>query len=185
MVVSDGTIAPESSALIRSILPGAIEVQSVEGYAEAALPETVRDFMAKSPWGGKLATIMTLSDRAPALYIDADVLCFPRASELRDMFADGPPRFMLDAGPYLDQRMLPHEAVASVAMPANAGMLFVPRPLDWTLSVARLREITGEAQRPLRADRRTPCTSRRRGRAFSAEPLHRQPISDRARTRRP
>src|SRR2546423_3028669 len=120
VVVSDGTITDESSALICSILPGVIRVRSIDEYTGARVPEPVRDFMAKSPWGRKLASIIATGDRAPALYVDADVLCFPRASELRALCDDGLPLFMLDAGPYLDQRMLPDEALEDVAMPVNA-----------------------------------------------------------------
>ena len=144
VVVSDGTITDESSALIRSVLPHAISVQSVDGYAGPKLPEPVRDFMAKSPWGGKLASIMATGDRAPALYVDADVLCFPHASELRALCEGEVPLFMLDVAPCLDPRMLPDERLEDVTVPVNAGMLFVPKPLDWTLSLIRLGRLRGE-----------------------------------------
>jgi hypothetical protein len=143
VVVSDGTITDESKALIRLIRPGTISVQSVEEYAGPRLTESVRDFMAKSPWGAKLASIMAMADRAPAMYVDADVLCFPHAGELRALCEGEVPLFMLDVAPYLDQRMLPDQAVEDVALPVNAGMLFVPRPLDWTLSLKRLDLLAG------------------------------------------
>ena len=77
VVVSDGTITDESKALIGLIRPGTVSVQSVEEYAGPRLTESVRDFMAKSPWGAKLASIMAMADRAPAMYVDADVFVLP------------------------------------------------------------------------------------------------------------
>ena len=143
VVISDGTITDESKALIRLIRPGTISVQSVEEYAGPRLTESVRDFMAKSPWGAKLASIMAMADRAPSMYVDADVLCFPHASELRALCEAEVPLFMLDVAPYLDQRLLPDQALEDVALPVNAGMLFVPSPLDWTLSLTRLDLLDG------------------------------------------
>lgn len=143
VVVSDGTITDESKALIRLIRPSTISVQSVEEYAGPRLTESVRDFMSKSPWGAKLASIMATADRAPAMYVDADVLCFPHASDLRALCEAEVPLFMLDVAPYLDQRMLPDQVLEDVALPVNAGMLFMPRPLDWTLSLTRLDLLDG------------------------------------------
>jgi len=143
VVVSDGTITDESKALIRLIRPGTVSVQSVEEYAGPRLTEPVRDFMAKSPWGAKLASIMAMADRAPAMYVDGDVLCFPHANELRALCEGEVPLFMLDVAPYLDGRMLPDQALEDVVLPVNAGMLFAPRPLDWTLSLARLDLLDG------------------------------------------
>jgi hypothetical protein len=146
VVVSDGTITDESSAVIRSILPGVLSVQSVEEYVGAyELHQAVRDFMAKSPWGAKLASIMALGVRAPAMYVDADLWYFPRSSELRTLCDGDLPLFMLDVAPALDLRMLWNEVPGDDAgTPVNAGMLFVPRPLDWSLSLTRLDALPEE-----------------------------------------
>jgi hypothetical protein len=138
VVISDGTITEESRAVIQAILPSTVSVQSIDEYAGPSLPEPVRAFMAKSPWGTKLASIMTMADRAPGLYVDSDVMCFPHASELRMLCEGEVPLFMLDVAPHLDQRMLPDQSLEDVAAPVNAGMLFAPKPLDWTLSLSRL-----------------------------------------------
>ena len=146
IVVSDGTITPESRDMIDSILPGVLSVQSVQKYLGAYdVPRAVRDFMARSAWGAKLASIMALNDRTPALYADSDLWYFPRAQELREVCAGDTPLFMQDIAPFLDERFLSGDSIGDQTdVPLNAGFLFVPNPLDWTESSARLAALSGE-----------------------------------------
>lgn len=146
VVVSDGTITPQSRDVISSILPDVLSVQSVDAYVGGhQLPGAVRDFMARSPWGAKLASIMALNDRTPALYADSDLWYFPRAGELRDICSGEVPLFMQDIAPFLDERILTGDSMGDKTdVPLNAGFLFVPKPLDWTLSSARLAALSGE-----------------------------------------
>jgi hypothetical protein len=146
VVVSDGTITKESAAVITSILPGVVSVQTAHEYVGAhRLPQVVRDFMAKSPWGAKLASIMALNDRCPAMYSDADLWYFAGAAELRNLVAGDAPLYLQDIAPYLDPRMLRDDSPGDdTSAPLNAGLLFVPKPLDWSLGCARLAELRGE-----------------------------------------
>jgi hypothetical protein len=143
VVVSDGTITEESKALIRSIRPGLIEVRSVEEYAGSTVPEIVKGFMEGSPWAGKLASLIALGERAPALFVDSDVMWFENASEFRAL-CRRVPLFLLDVGPHLEPRMLPDQALRDVEVPVNSGILYVPEPLDWTLGLSRLALLNGE-----------------------------------------
>jgi hypothetical protein len=145
-VVSDGTITKESAAVINSILPGVVSVRTAQQYVGSyRLPQAVRDFMAKSPWGAKLASIMALNDRCPAMYSDADLWYFAGAAELRTLVAEDAPLYLQDIAPYLDPRMLRDNGPGdNTSAPLNAGLLFVPKPLDWSLGCARLAELQGE-----------------------------------------
>ena len=101
--------------------------------------------MARSAWGAKLASIMALNDRTPALYADSDLWYFPRAQELREVCAGDTPLFMQDIAPFLDERLLSGDSIGDQTdVPLNAGFLFVPNPLDWTESSARLAALSGE-----------------------------------------
>jgi hypothetical protein len=146
VVVSDGTITPQSASVIRSIRPDVVSVQSPAEYVgRHELHPAVRSFMRGSPWGSKLATIMAMGERAPALYVDSDLWYFPRAAELRTLCAGSLPLFLQDIAPYLDPRMLRTEAPGDVTTkPVNAGMLFMPGPLDWALSLSRLDALDGD-----------------------------------------
>ena len=177
VVVSDGTITDESKALIRLIRPGTDLCSVGRGVRRPQADRVGERFHGEEPLGreacldhghGRSRTCNVRGRRCVVL---------PARQRASGAVEGEVPLFMLDVAPYLDQRMLPDQALEDVALPVNAGMLFVPSPLDWTLSLTRLDLLDGAEPRLHRADGRTPRIPRCRRTAVPARPIRRQPAS--------
>lgn len=79
-----------------------------------------------------------------ALYADSDVLFFPGAAAIRELIADttGPPRYLPDCAPALDERVIPPDL--NGATPANSGFWIIHRPLAWDEALGRLDAASDE-----------------------------------------
>jgi hypothetical protein len=128
-VVSDGTHSARSIALLRAL---SVEI--------AALPNESSPYLATHPTGKQLALIMSLPRKAPALYIDSDVLFFAGA-DLASL-ANGPARYLADCRLSADERLFRSEDEKK--NPVNTGVLFLPEKLNWSSGMARLNELDGE-----------------------------------------
>jgi hypothetical protein len=148
MVVSDGTYSRKSIELLQQLDPS---VTVVNFSRMAALPsiasssENLRTYLSTHPTGKQLALIMSLPREGPAFYVDSDVLFFKGARQLINLSEKGnaPALYLQDCQFSGDERLLhsPDEQES----PANTGVLFLFRPLDWSLALARFTELTGPA----------------------------------------
>ncbi|MEP6808716.1 MAG: hypothetical protein ABI992_00610 [Chthoniobacterales bacterium] len=142
-IVSDGSHPSRSLDLLRRLDPSVVVMRAAE-LPLVDVPSRLQDYLTRHPTGKQMSLIMSLPARGPALYLDADVLFFPGG---RDLTAElerspGPAAYLLDCQLSADERML--RDPSEHANPVNTGFLFLREPLDWTLSVARLMELSGE-----------------------------------------
>lgn len=140
-VVSDGTYSAASIDLLRRL--DASVVVSPLPDVSPDLPATFRAYLTAHPTGKQLAMTMTLPHDGPALYVDSDVLFFPQAHGLAQMAetTDVSAFYLGDCQFSGDERLLrtPDEQ----AQPVNSGVLFLFRPLDWSLGQERFSELSG------------------------------------------
>jgi hypothetical protein len=140
-IVSDGSHSQRSRELLEG-LHSRVEVVDWQSVSRPGLPQALWDY-GESNWRGKkLLVLASLPVERPLFYTDADVLFFAGATELQDLPAqseDGP-RFLPDCdaeGPFLDVSMLTdHEEEELDSI--NAGVIYIPKPLDWTPALVRL-----------------------------------------------
>ena len=144
-VVSDGSHTASGRALLERLDP-CVRVVDWRDVARPDLPHPVRAYAQASPMGKKLAVEVSLPPDRPLLYVDSDVLVLPDggerlAAELEAAHARGTPAYLLDPEEvYLDPRLLePGES----AQPLNAGLLVLPRALDWEPALRRLAAMQG------------------------------------------
>jgi hypothetical protein len=143
VVVSDGSHRPASAKLLERIHP-AVSVLHHREVLRNDLPAAVRRYASHSPMGVKLGLEVSMPVSGPTMYVDADVLFFPRIFELgRDVSDDdGRPRYLQDFGFFLDKRLLQDEGEA--AQPVNAGFLMLSKPLQWDPALERLERLSEE-----------------------------------------
>ena len=146
-VVSDGSHTERSRALLERVDP-CVRVVDWAELARPDLPEPVRAYAAASPMGKKLAVEVSLPRDRPLLYVDSDVLVLPGGAALADELVAaldrGTPAYLLDPEEvYLDARLL---GPGETAEPLNAGLLVLPRPLDWEAALARLAALPGDPE---------------------------------------
>ena len=82
-IAVDGAISKAQIAAARQLFPG-VSIDSAQWacqYVRARVPG-LQTFFDNHPTGRKLALILALSDRAPVVYSDYDVLAFSRPNEL-------------------------------------------------------------------------------------------------------
>lgn len=141
-VVSDGSHSDRSIRLLKRV-DLSVSVATAPP-APPGLPAKLENYLNSHPTGKQLALIMSLPRNGRALYVDADVLFFPAASDLvalgeaknlpayylADCKFAGDPRLVRDAG--------------EESEPVNTGALFLFRKMDWSLSIRRFLELEGE-----------------------------------------
>ncbi len=143
-VVSDGSHSPSSIELLQRIDP-VVSVRPTGEKLPPNLPEKFRHYITTYPMGKQLGLIMSLPRNGSGFYVDSDVLFFRGAANLmEDVAANAAPALYLpdcqDCS--ADPRVLrqPNE----LRDPVNSGLLFVLRPLDWSLAISRFLELEGE-----------------------------------------
>lgn len=141
-VVSDGSHTPRSLDLLQALDP-VVTISHAAEWVPTNLPDRFRHYVATHPTGKQLAVIMSLPKDRVALYVDSDVLFFPGAHELATLDArpEAPIRFLADCQLSADERLL--RTAEEARAPVNAGVLFLPRPLDWSCSLERFMELDG------------------------------------------
>lgn len=143
IVVSDGTHQPRSARILKQQSP-AVEIVDWRAFSPH-VPAAVERYAMAGPMGKKLAVMMGASSKGSVFYVDADVLFFPNAAELRPFLeqASGP-WFMRDC---LDWHQWLGDAhsdfVSPDAEPVNGGVLVVTADLEWDFADALL---TGPGQ---------------------------------------
>jgi hypothetical protein len=141
-VVSDGTISERGIKLLQQIDP----VVSVAELPSPAtnIPTQLSSYLRTHPTGKQLALIMSLPRQYPAIYVDSDVLFFPGADDIVDLLRSSaaPALYLEDCGFAGDKRILRDSA--EKAQPVNTGVLFLFKPIDWSLSINRFLELDGE-----------------------------------------
>lgn len=142
-VVSDESYSARSIALLEALDPS-VRVESITAWVPADVPERFRHYVSTYPLGRQLSLIMSISARAPALYVDSDILFFAGAqafaAELEAV--DAPARYLPDCQFSGDERVL--RGVSEQSEPVNAGFVFVREKLDWSLVIDRFMELEGE-----------------------------------------
>ena len=144
VLVSDGSLDDQHSALLRRLLPGS-EVLTLQDVLEPELPQPIKERVAEHWMVAKQAILMSFPKERPCLFVDSDVLFFAGAQEFsRDLLAWGDtPAFMVDVSPHFDVRLLRNGE--SELAPLNSGFLYMPRPLDWRDATARFAELPIDA----------------------------------------
>jgi hypothetical protein len=141
-VVSDGSHSPGSVRLLQHV-DSVVSVRQPEAVP-ADLPEKFRRYLEVHPTGKQLAIIMALPRGSPALYVDSDVLFFPGAAHLLAQLRDpGAAAFYLADCQFAgDDRLV--RGAGEEQGPVNTGALLLFRKLDWSKSISRFLELTGE-----------------------------------------
>lgn len=142
-VVSDGSYTAASAAILEKI-DSCVTVQLEPPALAPDLPEKIRSYLTNHNTGKQLALIMSLPVNGPALYTDSDVLFFPGATEIDNLSRAQSVSAFYQADYQFsgDDRLIADPAERRD--PANTGFLLLFRKLDWSLGLARLRELQGE-----------------------------------------
>ena len=142
-VISDGSHCDEGLELLRRADP-CVEVVHWQKVLRQGLPRSVQEYAESDPMGKKLAVELSLTVAGPTIYVDADVIFFPGAGELRRLERrdeSRSPRYLRDCGAYLDDRVL---ACSDRARdPVNGGFFVLFQALDWSSALARLAWLQG------------------------------------------
>ncbi len=142
-VVSDGTHTHRSIDLLKRI-DSVVSVVSAPA-PPSDFPAATRSYLTTHPTGKQLALVMSLpGDDDPVLYVDSDVLFFPRAHELITLSERrGVSAFYLaDCQFSGDERLL--RGTSEMDQPVNTGVLLLFQRLDWSLNLQRFAEMKGE-----------------------------------------
>ncbi len=157
-IVSDGTHSVGDRKLLEQLDPSVVFQEKVIASAvegsrgetlkltppdpSAPLGMTLGDYLSHHFTGKQLALIMSLPCEGPALYLDSDVLFFPGAADLlvQAQRTDLPALYLADCQFSGDERLL--RSATEQQNPVNTGVLFLFRPLDWSLALARFGELT-------------------------------------------
>ena len=141
-IVSDGTYSERSLELLRQVDP-VVVVSQIDDWIPADLPSPLSTYLRTHPTGKQLAVIMSLPVKRPALYIDSDVLFFRGANAVTQQAirGDTPALYLPDCQLAADARLFREPSERN--RPVNTGVLFLFRPLDWSLSLKRFLELEG------------------------------------------
>jgi len=142
-VVSDGSYSESSKRLLQSVDPS-VCVREARDWVPKNLPAKIHPYLTGHPTGRQLALIMSLPITRPTLYVDSDILFFAGANDLhaRAETRDVPALYLADCRFSGDERVLKQPDEAN--RPVNTGFLLLFQPLDWSLSVQRFLELSGE-----------------------------------------
>src|SRR5438105_1644894 len=78
-VVSDGSYSDWSKRLVQEIDP-CVSMREACDWVPKDLPEKIYPYLKNHPTGRQLALILSLPLKAPALYVDSDILFFAGAA---------------------------------------------------------------------------------------------------------
>lgn len=142
VVVSDGSHSKRSIELLERVDP-AVSVQQARDRVPSDMPAGIQSYLMNHPTGKQLGVIMSLPEKVPALYVDSDVLFFPRARELAELASrtDTPAFYLADCGLSADERLF--RSTEERARPVNTGVLLLFQALDWQLAIQRFLELEG------------------------------------------
>lgn len=142
-VVSDGSYSESSKRLLQAVDPS-VCVREARDWVPKNLPWKIYPYLTDHPTGRQLALIMSLPITRPTLYVDSDILFFAGADDLhaRADTRDVPALYLADCRFSGDERVLHRADEAN--QPVNTGFLLLFQPLDWSLSVQRFLELSGE-----------------------------------------
>ena len=137
-ILSDGSYTGASIELLEEI-DNCVRVQRTAPKLPLRLPEKVQSYLTSHFTGKQLALVMSLPANAPTLYTDSDVLFFPRACELADLFkAQSVSAYYLADYQFSgDERLV--RGPAEREKPVNMGFLLLFQELDWSLGLERLQ----------------------------------------------
>lgn len=143
LIVSDGSLTREDAKALRALSPR-VCVEDFADQVRGRVPELLQGYLKPNPfipeaYVKKLVFLLNLPPSDRWFFTDPDVLYFQGASSLGKDLArlGGQPAFMQDIVFSGDARQLDlSERVPLV----NTGVLYIPRPLDWSEALARLAE---------------------------------------------
>lgn len=143
LIVSDGSLTREDAEALRALSPRVRVVDFVD-QVRGRVPGMLQPYLKPNSfipeaYVKKLVFLLSLDPSSPWLFTDPDVLFFEGASSLKQDLArlGDQPAFMQDVVFSGDPRQLdPSERSPLV----NTGVLYIPRSLDWSESLARLEE---------------------------------------------
>jgi hypothetical protein len=143
-VISDGSHSDESIRLLEQI-DSVVSVRPSGEQLPVGLPEKFHRYVTTYPLGKQLGLIMSLPRNGPTLYVDSDILFFPKASHLLCYLGarEVPAFYLADCQTCsADPRIFrdPKEELH----PVNCGLLLLFRKLDWSLGIQRYLELDGE-----------------------------------------
>lgn len=140
-VVSDGSHSTAAIRLLEDVDPTVKCCSPIPPPSD--LPEPFRHYLTSHPTGKQLALIMSLKH---ALYVDADVLFFPGASDLATQILqrDAPAYYLEDCQFAGDERLLRDPSEKND--PVNTGVLLLFGKLDWSLAIDRFLKLSGSPQ---------------------------------------
>jgi hypothetical protein len=145
LLVSDGTLSTYDTDLLESTL---ISCQVVElpDILNPTLPNSITTRLPDHWMIRKQALLMSLPKDRPALFVDSDIVFFPAAQELgADLASLGAnPAYMVDLKPSFDHRLL--RDGDELTPPLNSGLLYMPRPLNWSNAVNRFESLPSDAK---------------------------------------
>jgi hypothetical protein len=143
LVVSDGSLDRESAEALRALSPR-VRVVDFADQVRGRVPELLQPYLKPNTfipeaYVKKLVFLLSLDSSARWFFTDPDVLFFENASSLgRDLARLGErPAYMQDVVFSGDARQLDSSERSPLV---NTGVLYMPRPLDWSESLARLEE---------------------------------------------
>ena len=141
-VVSDGSHSGKSIFLLKK-LDASVHVQLSTRPPREYSSETFFRYLTIHPTGKQLALIMSLPQEGPALYVDSDVLFFAGAGDLENLAGrkDADAYYLADCQLSGDPRVFCN--AEEQQQPVNTGVLFLFRPLDWSLAVERFLKLDG------------------------------------------
>jgi hypothetical protein len=141
-VVSDGSYTTTSVALLEKI-DACVRVQQEPPPPTPGLADDVRAYLARHPTGKQLALLMSLPVNGPTLYTDSDVLFFPGAHLIVDLFQGETASafYLADFQFSGDERLI--VADSEKENPANTGFVLLFQKLDWSLGLERLAKLDG------------------------------------------
>jgi hypothetical protein len=135
-IISDESHTHNSLKLLAQIHP-CVKIIPLTEFAGTHLPQAVYAYAAQNPMGKKLATLLSIPIVSPTLYIDSDILFFPRATELSELVTtrDRKSYYLPDETNALDERILENES--EKVNPVNGGFIVFKDNLNWGLAMER------------------------------------------------
>ncbi|MDY6781746.1 MAG: hypothetical protein SW833_04185 [Cyanobacteriota bacterium] len=135
-IISDGSYTQNSLNLLEQIHP-CVKIIPLTQFAGTDLPQAVYTYAKQNPMGKKLAAILSIPVVGSTLYIDSDILFFPKAAELVELATarDRKSYYLPDETHALDERILKNDS--EKVHPVNGGFILFKDNLDWSLAMER------------------------------------------------
>ena len=142
VVVSDGSYTSTSIELLEKI-DNCVHVQKTPLPLPSGLPKTIQSYLMSHPTGKQLALLMSLPVNGPTLYTDSDVLFFPGANELANLW----PTQSVSAFYLADYQFSGDERLildpSEKQNPVNTGFILLLQKMDWSRGLERLQMLNG------------------------------------------